>query len=66
MGGTERTIKNNITRHQAMQFNAPIGTDLWKDLDQLEIRDNQAEDRVQQQKELDGKNRVNDKSASIN
>lgn len=47
-GGTKRTIENNTTRHQALQFNAPIGTDLWRDLDQLTIRDNLAEDQSRQ------------------
>ncbi|KAF2501643.1 hypothetical protein BU16DRAFT_556120 [Lophium mytilinum] len=46
--GKTRTIRKNTTRQQALQFNAPIGTDLWKDLDHLNIHENTAEDQSRQ------------------
>ncbi|KAF1979582.1 hypothetical protein BU23DRAFT_100983 [Bimuria novae-zelandiae CBS 107.79] len=41
---TERVIKGNSARHQALQINASLGEDVWKEIDRLEIKDNIAED----------------------
>lgn len=46
--GRMAAIQNNTTRDQALQFNAPIGTDLWKDLAQLDIHHNLAEGQSRQ------------------
>ena len=42
------TIRNNITRDQALQINAPIGSDLWKNLSKLDIFENVAEGNSRQ------------------
>ena len=46
--GRKITIQNNTTRDRALQFNAPIGTDLWKDIDELDISFNTAENQSRQ------------------
>ena len=46
--GRKITVQKNITRDLALQFNAPIGTDLWKDINELSIEFNEAEDQSRQ------------------
>ncbi|KAF2013027.1 hypothetical protein BU24DRAFT_435314 [Aaosphaeria arxii CBS 175.79] len=41
----ERIILRNIARHQAIQINAALGEDVWKDVDRLVVKDNVAEDQ---------------------
>jgi hypothetical protein len=41
---TERIILRNMAKNQAMQINAPVGTDIWKIIDRIVIEDNIAED----------------------
>jgi hypothetical protein len=45
---TERIILRNTARDQAAQVNAPIETDIWKDVDRLVIKDNVAEGQALQ------------------
>ncbi|KAG9191610.1 hypothetical protein G6011_10344 [Alternaria panax] len=42
---TERIITRNIARNEALQINAALEKDLWKDVHRLKIHDNVAEDR---------------------
>ena len=44
----ERIILRNTARHQAMQINAALGEDVWKEMDRLVIKDNVAEDQAVQ------------------
>jgi hypothetical protein len=39
---TSRIVINNITEGQALQINGPVGESGWKEVVQLEIRDNSA------------------------
>lgn len=43
---TERIIMRNLAHHQAIQINAALGEDIWKELGRLEIADNIAEDQA--------------------
>ncbi|CAN9099851.1 unnamed protein product [Alternaria alternata] len=45
---TERIITRNIARNQALQINAAVIEDLWKDVNHLKIHDNVAEDESTQ------------------
>ncbi|KAH9878151.1 hypothetical protein J1614_003368 [Plenodomus biglobosus] len=45
---TERIILRNSARHQALQINAALEEDIWKDISRLVIRDNVAEDQAVQ------------------
>ena len=40
---SERIIMKNLTRNQALQINAALGEDIWKEMDRLVIKDNVAE-----------------------
>ena len=42
---TERIITRNIARNQALQINAALEEDLWKNVNRLKIHDNVAEDQ---------------------
>lgn len=42
---TERIITRNTARNQALQVNAALEQDMWKDIDRLKIQDNVAEDQ---------------------
>ncbi|KAL1800890.1 hypothetical protein ACET3X_001232 [Alternaria dauci] len=42
---SERTIINNTSRNQALQINAALQEDIWKDVGRLRIQDNLAEDQ---------------------
>jgi hypothetical protein len=44
----ERIILRNTARHQAMQINAALGEDIWKEIDRLVIKDNVAEHQAVQ------------------
>jgi hypothetical protein len=39
---TSRIVINNMTEGQALQINGPVGESGWKEVVQLEIRDNRA------------------------
>jgi hypothetical protein len=41
-GVTERIVVGNSTEAQALMINGAVGEDLWKDIDRLEIRGNNA------------------------
>jgi hypothetical protein len=44
----ERIILSNMAKNQAIQINAPIGKDIWKNVDRIVIKNNIAEnDAVQ-------------------
>jgi hypothetical protein len=44
----ERIVLNNMARDQAIQINAPLGKDIWKNVDRTVIKNNTAEnDAVQ-------------------
>jgi hypothetical protein len=44
----ERIVLNNMARDQAIQINAPLGKDIWKNVDRIVIKNNIAEnDAVQ-------------------
>ena len=43
---TVRIIMRNLAHHQAIQINAALGEDTWKDINRLEIADNVAEDQA--------------------
>lgn len=45
---TERIITRNTARNQALQINAAVIEDLWKDVNHLKIHDNVAEDESMQ------------------
>ncbi|CAO2651615.1 Nn.00g041850.m01.CDS01 [Neocucurbitaria sp. VM-36] len=45
---TERIILRNTARQQALQINAALGEDIWKELNRLVIKDNVAEDQAVQ------------------
>ncbi|KAH8645270.1 hypothetical protein IG631_02734 [Alternaria alternata] len=45
---TERIITRNTARNQALQINAAVIEDLWKDVNHLKIHDNVAEDESTQ------------------
>ena len=45
---TERIILRNMAKNQAMQINAPVGTDIWKSIDRIVIEDNIAQDEAVQ------------------
>jgi hypothetical protein len=45
---TERIIMRNMARNQAMQINAPVGKDMWKNIDRIVIEDNVAQDNAVQ------------------
>jgi hypothetical protein len=45
---TERIILRNEARNQALQINAALQEDIWKDINRLVIRDNVAEDQALQ------------------
>jgi hypothetical protein len=45
---TERIITRNTARNQALQINAAVIEDLWKDVNHLRIHDNVAEDESMQ------------------
>ncbi|RSL68757.1 hypothetical protein CEP53_002454 [Fusarium sp. AF-6] len=40
---TERIILNNVARFQAIQINAPLGEDIWANVDRLVVENNQAD-----------------------
>ncbi|RTE70516.1 hypothetical protein BHE90_015091 [Fusarium euwallaceae] len=40
---TERIILNNVARFQATQINAPLGEDIWANVDRLVVENNQAD-----------------------
>ncbi|KAK6608904.1 hypothetical protein H4I96_02835 [Botrytis cinerea] len=40
--GSGRIVLKNVTREQALQINGPIGEKGWREVSQLEIRDNEA------------------------
>lgn len=42
---TERIITRNTARNQALQVNAALEQDMWKDINRLKIQDNVAEDQ---------------------
>ncbi|KAI4673641.1 uncharacterized protein J4E88_008697 [Alternaria novae-zelandiae] len=42
---TERIITRNTARNQALQVNAALEQDMWKDISRLKIQDNVAEDQ---------------------
>ena len=44
----ERIILRNTARHQAMQINAALGEDIWREMDRLVIKKNVAEDQAVQ------------------
>lgn len=44
----ERIILRNTARNQALQINAAVGEDIWKDVGRLVIKDNMAEDEAMQ------------------
>lgn len=43
---TSRTILRNMAKNQALQINAAVGEDIWKDIRRLVIKDNVAEDQA--------------------
>lgn len=45
---TERIIRQNIAKEQALQFNAAVETDIWKDVSRIVITDNVAEGQALQ------------------
>ena len=45
---TERIILRNMAKNQAMQINAPVGKDIWKNVDRIVIEDNVAQDEAVQ------------------
>lgn len=45
---TERIILRNTARHHAIQINAALGDDIWKELNRLVVKDNIAEDNAMQ------------------
>jgi hypothetical protein len=45
-GSTSRVILRNMARHQALQINAAVGDDIWKNINRLVIKDNVAEDQA--------------------
>jgi hypothetical protein len=42
---TERIITRNTVRNQALQINAALEKDMWKEINRLTIQDNVAEDQ---------------------
>ena len=44
----ERIILRNMAKNQAMQINAPVGKDIWKNVDRIVIEDNVAQDEAVQ------------------
>ncbi|RMJ02409.1 hypothetical protein CDV36_015329, partial [Fusarium kuroshium] len=40
---TERIILNNVAKFQATQINAPLGEDIWANVDRLVVENNQAD-----------------------
>jgi len=42
---TERIILRNVALHQALQINAALGKDIWKDTNRIVTKDNRAEDQ---------------------
>jgi hypothetical protein len=42
---TERVITRNTARDQALQINAALEEDMWKDINRLKIQDNVAENQ---------------------
>jgi hypothetical protein len=45
-GSTSRIILRNMAKHQALQINAAVGDDIWKNINRLVIKDNVAEDQA--------------------
>jgi hypothetical protein len=43
---TSRIILRNMAKQQALQINAAVGDDIWKNISRLEIKDNIAEDQA--------------------
>ncbi|KAM5356784.1 hypothetical protein ACJ41O_003430 [Fusarium nematophilum] len=39
----ERIILKNVAKFQATQINAPLGKDIWENVDRLVVRNNQAD-----------------------
>lgn len=47
-GTSSRIVRNNLTYNQALQVNAPIGTEGWREVNSLTIKDNVARDESTQ------------------
>jgi hypothetical protein len=45
---TERIILRNMAKNQALQINAPVGKDIWKNINRIVIEDNVAQDKAVQ------------------